>query len=281
MSQDLLFQIKVDATAANTSETRVFTNMESSFKQFMNDKNWVEEELEAQERIKGIMAISVVSVPKTGQFETKMQIQTVRPVFNSNYESKLLNASDQNFNFDYVESQPMEYSLNGFNDQLVSVLAFYANVITGLDMDSFAELGGQEYFDEALNIARNAQQQNVGAGWAQFGNINSRYSLIQSIINAQNEPVRRAIYLYHRQGLDLMHETPDEARENIAEALAEIQKVNKINPNEPFITVLMQTKVDEIISIFKEGDMQVRRKAYNIMREVAPANSEQYEAMIR
>lgn len=279
-AQDLFFEVKVDATAANTSETRVFTSMENSFKQFMNDRNWVEQELEPFERIKGVMAISIISIPKTGQFETKMQVQSVRPVYNSTYESVMFNSADLNFTFDYVESQPMDYSPNGFNEQLVSVLAFYANLITGLDMDSYSELGGQAYYDEALDIARSANQQRIGSGWDQFGNINSRFALIQSILNSQLEPVRQALYLYHREGLDLMHEKPEEARANIIKALENIQKANKINPNEPFVTILMQTKVDEIISIFKEGDISLRRKAYNIMRDIAPANSERYEAML-
>ncbi len=148
-------------------------------------------------------------------------------------------------------------------------------------MDSYSKLGGQSYYEEALNIARNAEQQVIGDGWAQFGNINSRYALVQSILNAQLEPVRLALYTYYREGLDLMYDQPDVARENIIKALENIQKVNKINPNEPFIVILMQTKVDEIISIFKEGDLQLRRKAYNIMRDIAPANSERYEVMIK
>ncbi len=109
-AQDLLFEVKVDATAANTTETRVFTNMESAFQQFMNDRNWVEEELEPFALIKGILAVSVVGIPQTGRFETKMQVQSLRPIFNSTYESIMLNTSDINFNFAYLESQPMDYS---------------------------------------------------------------------------------------------------------------------------------------------------------------------------
>ena len=279
-AQDLYFRIKVDATAANTSETRVFTTMENAFSQFINETKWLEGDLALFERMKGVMAINITEIPRTGRFQAQMQIQSVRPVYNSNYESVIINIADRNFNFDYTESQPLIYSPNSFNDNLVSVLAFYANFLAAMDFDSFSELGGQNYFDEALNIARSANQQGFGAGWEQFGNIESRYSLIQSALNTQLEPVRISLYLYYRKGLDIMESNPEEARKSIIEALENIQKANKLAPNSPFITLLIQTKSDEIVEIFTEGDLALRRKAYEIMREIAPANSERYEVMI-
>jgi hypothetical protein len=281
LAQDLFFQVKVDATAANTSETRVFTDMESSFRQFINETKWMEEDVETFERIKGIMAINITEIPRSGRYEAQMQVQSVRPIYNSNYESTLINIADRNLTFDYTESQPLIYTQNSFNENLVSILAFYANFLLGMDFDSFSELGGQKYYDEALNIARSANQQGFGAGWAQFGSLESRYALVQSALNSQLEPVRKSLYLYYRMGLDRMEENPEEARKSILEALENIQKANKLNPNAPFITVLIQTKSDEIVQIFTEGDLALRRKAYEIMREIAPANSERYEIMIK
>jgi hypothetical protein len=280
-AQDLFFRIKVDATAANTSETRVFTNMENAFSQFINETKWMEEDVELFERLKGVMAINITEIPRTGRFQAQMQVQSVRPVYNSNYESVMINIADRQLNFDYTESQPLIYSQNSFNDNLVSILAFYANFLLGMDFDSFSELGGQKYYDEALNIARSANQQGFGAGWEQFGNIESKYSLVQSALNSQLEPVRKSLYLYYRKGLDAIEKNPQEAREAIIEALENIQKANKINPNSPFITLLIQSKSDEIVEIFTEGDLALRRNAYEIMREIAPANSERYEVMIK
>jgi hypothetical protein len=280
-AQDLFFRIKVDATAANTSETRVFTNMENAFTQFINETKWMQEDVELFERLKGLMAINITEIPRTGRFQAQMQVQSVRPVYNSNYESIMINIADRNLNFDYTESQPLIYTQNSFNENLVSILAFYANFLLGMDFDSFSELGGQKYYDEALNIARSANQQGFGAGWEQFGNIESRYSLVQSALNSQLEPVRKSLYLYYREGLDVMGKNPQEAREAIVESLENMQKANKLNPNSPFITLLIQSKSDEIVEIFTEGDLALRRKAYEIMREIAPANSERYEVMIK
>ena len=142
-------------------------------------------------------------------------------------------------------------------------------------------LGGTPYFDEALNIARSANQQQFGGGWDQFGNIESRYALVQSILNGQLEPVRLALYLYYRKGLDLMHKDPESGRASILEALKNIQKANKLNPNSPFITILIQSKTDEIVQIFTKGDLQLRREAYAIMKEISPANADKYEVMIK
>ncbi|WKK80003.2 type IX secretion system protein PorD [Marivirga arenosa] len=280
LSQDLFFDVKVDASTANTSETRVFINMENSFKQFINETKWMDQNIELFERIKGIIAINITEIPRTGRFQAQMQIQSIRPIYNSNYESVMINIADRNFNFDYTESQPLIYTQNSFNDNLVSILAFYANFLLAMDFDSFSELGGQKYYDEALNIARSAQQQGFKPGWEQFGNLESKYSLIQSALNSQLEPVRQSLYLYYRKGLDLMEEDPEAARASILQALENIQKANKLNPNSPFITLLIQSKADEIVQIFTEGDLAQRRKAYEIMREIAPSNSERYEVMI-
>lgn len=280
-AQDLFFQVKVDASAANTSETRVFTNMENTFSQFINDTKWIEEDFEVYERLKGIMAINITEIPRTGRYEAQMQVQSVRPIYNSNYESIMINIADRNLNFDFTESQPLVYTRNSFNENLVSILAFYANFLLGMDFDSFSELGGQEYFDEALNIARSADQQGFKPGWEQFGNLESKLALIQSVLNTQLEPVRKSLYLYYRKGLDVMEKDPELARTNILEALENIKKAHKLNPNSPFITLLIQTKADEIIEIFSEGDLVKRRKVYEIMRDLAPANSERYEVMIR
>jgi hypothetical protein len=281
LAQDLFFQLKVDASTANTSEKRVFTDMESSFRQFINETKWMEEDLEMFERIKGVMAINITEIPRTGRYNAQMQVQSVRPVYNSNFESIMINIADRNLNFDYTESQPLVYTQNSFNDNLVSILAFYANFLIGMDFDSFSELGGQKYYDEALNIARSANQQGFGAGWAQFGSLESRYAMVQSALNSQLEPVRKSLYLYYRKGLDVMEENPEEGRKSILEALENIRKANKLNPNAPFITLVIQTKSDEIVRIFTEGDLALRRKAYEIMREIAPSNSEQYEVMIK
>lgn len=282
LAQDLFFQIKVDATAANTSETRVFVSMENSFTQFINDTKWVDENIEVHERLKGIMAINIKEVPRTGRYSAQMQVQSVRPIYNSNYESVMINIADRELRFDYTESQPLNYSKNSSNDNLVSILAFYTNFLLGMDFDSFSKLGGQKYYDEALNIARSANQQGFDKkGWDQFGNLDSRYALVQSALNSQLAPVRESLYLYYREGLDVMEKDPDKARESILEALTNIEKSYKLNPNSPFISLIVQTKTDEIVQIFSEGDLAVRRKAYSIMKNIAPANSDKYEAMIK
>lgn len=280
-AQDLFFEVKVDASASNTSETRIFTNMENSFRQFINETKWTEDDFEPFERLKGVMAIYIIDVVRTGRYKANIQIQSVRPVYNSNYESIMINIASQELPFDFTESQPLVYSRNSFNENLESILAFYANFLLGLDFDSFTELGGQEYYDEALNIARSANQQGFKPGWEQFGNLESKYSLIQSALNSQLEPVRKSLYLYYRKGLDKMEEDPEMARKSILEALENIQKANKLNPNSPFINLILQSKRDEIVQIFTEGDLTIRRKAYEIMRELAPANSERYEEMLK
>jgi hypothetical protein len=254
--------------------------METSFAQFLNTRKWTNDVYNAIERINCNLVLTIEDMPSIGNFKATVQIQAARPVFDSNYQSLLLNFADRDWQFEYLESQPLEFTENMFTNNITSMLAFYAYIILGLDYDSFGKLQGNPYFEKAFNIVTNAQQSNF-SGWKQFDSNRNRYWLAENLMNQQVLPLREAIYTYHRQGMDTFTKSPDEARKNILEALKNIKKVSEVRPNTIAIIAFLDAKTDEMVNIFSQGDMQVRREAYTILSALDPTKISKMAPMIK
>jgi hypothetical protein len=280
-AQELNANVVVNYQNVQTTETRIFTDMENAFRQFLNNRKWTDDVFAPEERISCNFVINIDEMPVMGNFQATVQVQSSRPVYGTNYESLVFNFADRDWNFQYTESQPIEFNLNTFTNNVSSLLAYYAYIIIGIDYDTYSELGGQTYFENAQLIVNNAQQQG-GAGWDQFGSSRrrNRYWLMESFINPQMQAVRVAMYEYHRLGLDTFLENEEESRTNILEGLQKIEEVSKIFPQSILLISFFDAKDDEIISIFSEGGMQIRRDAYNTLVEINPTQREAYNGII-
>ncbi|MTI20171.1 DUF4835 family protein, partial [Fulvivirga sp. RKSG066] len=169
---------------------------------------------------------------------------------------------------------------NIYTSNLTSLLAFYAYIMIGLDYDSFSELGGSPYYQTALNIATNAQSSNR-PGWNTLGSTRNRYWLIENLTNSQMQAIRNGIYEYHRLGLDTFEKSPDQSRTTILEALKKLRTVRKTYPNSILVIAFLDAKSDELINIFSEGNIQVRRQAFEILSEIDPSKRSDYERIIK
>ncbi len=264
-----------------TTERRVFKDMETAFYQFLNNRRWTDDVFSLEEKISCNLIITIESRPAVGNFTASVQIQSSRPIYNSNYESLLFNFADRDWQFEYTESQPLEFNDNNFTNNLTSMLAFYAYVIIGLDYDSFERLGGTPFFEKAQQTVNNTQQANR-PGWSQFeGNFRNRFWLAENFNSQQLVAAREAIYKYHRLALDRFIEDPDEARRTVLQVLKDLQQAHRRKPNSILIIAFFDAKNDEIASMFSEGNLQVRREAYEIAKELDPSNTSKYEAIIR
>jgi hypothetical protein len=227
------------------------------------------------------MIITIESRPTVGSFTASVQIQSSRPVYNTNYESLVFNFADRDWQFEYTESQPLEFNDNNYTMNITSMLAYYAYVIIGLDYDTFEKMGGSPLFSMAQTTVANTQQANR-PGWSQFeGNFRNRFWLSENLNSQQLVTVRAAIYNYHRLALDKFHENPDESRGLILQALKDIQEAAKRKPNSILIIAFFDAKNDELTSMFSQGNIQVRRQAYEIVKELDPSNTAKYESIIK
>ncbi|CAN0482877.1 unnamed protein product, partial [Phaeothamnion confervicola] len=169
---------------------------------------------------------------------------------------------------------------NTFTNNLTSMLAFYAYLVIGLDYDSFSELGGTPYFQKALTVVNNAQSANR-PGWQSLGSIRNRYWIIENLLNPQMVDVRRTLYSYHRLGLDAFDKTPDQSRQVILTGLKSIRKAKDINPNAILIISFFDAKSKELANIFSDGQLTLRREAYDLITAMDPSNQGTYAKMIK
>lgn len=279
-AQELKCSVTINATQIQTSDRGIFKDMKNAIEQFMNGRKWSNDAYRTHEKIACNFLVTVTKMPAIGNFIASVQIQSARPVFNTNYSSLVFNFADRDWEFDYIESMPLEYNDNTFTNNLTSMLALYAYLIIGLDNDTFSELGGTPYYQRALTVVNNAQQSNR-PGWQPIGSNRTRYWLVENLNNPQMTDLRKALYSYHRLGLDTFDQTPDKTRETILKGLRDIKKIRDINPNAILVISFFDAKGKELANIFSSGNIQVRREAYDIITAIDPSNRSSYEKILQ
>ena len=281
-AQELNFTVIINSDRARIQNTDVFNQMKTSFEQFLNGRSWTTDEFRPEERIKGNLLITINNVPQVGVYEATVQIQTVRPVFGTNYESLVFNFVDRNWNFEYIESFPLEFNRFSFLNNVSSMLGFYAHSALGLDYDTFENKGGNKFFEIANDIVNNAQQSGR-PGWVpNNSDRRTRYWLINDIYTSSiYSVIRESYYLYHRQGLDLLQTEPKTAYDNILEAIRLVKEANTKQPNGLFTISFMDAKSDEIPKILKNASLELRTEAVKLLLDVDPNNARKYNELLK
>lgn len=278
--QELNCNVQVSAQKIQGSNRQVFESMQRDVYEFMNNTVWTNNVFSYAERIDCNILINLNEQLSADEFRGTIQVQLRRPVFNTTYNSTMLNFIDNNFQFRYVEFQPLEFDPNSYRSSLVSVLAYYAYIILGIDYDSFSLLGGTEFYQIAEKIVTNAQNA-VEPGWKPYdGSRNrNRYWLVKNLLNKEYEGVRRFIYEYDINGLDKMESRISEARSAIVESLRLIQEVYRAKPD-PYlylVQIIMESKADELVNIFSEAFPEEKSRVMQILMEIDPGNKAKYE----
>lgn len=268
-AQELFFKVSVNADQIQTTDRAVFKDMERAFANFLNTRKWTNDSFKNHEKINCTLFLNITKMPSIGSFVANAQITAARPVYNSNYESVLFNFADREWEFEYIESLPLEYNDNTYITNLTSMLAFYAYVVLAADYDSFGELGGNPFVQKALQVVNNAQSSNQ-VGWAALGNPRNRFALVENLNNPQMVDLRKDSYRYHRLALDTFEKNPDQSREIILEVLKNIKKVWTIYPNAIAVISFFDAKSNELVNVFSDGNLNVRREAYDILTSIDP-----------
>lgn len=263
-AQELNCKVTINADQIQTSDRGIFKDMERAIATFMNTRKWTSDSYKNHERINCAIFLNISRMPSIGSFSANAQVTVARPVFNSNYETVLLNFADRDWEFEYIESLPLEYNDNAYISNLSSMLAYYAYIILGMDYDSFSERGGDPYFQAALNVVNNAQSSNR-PGWQTIGSTRNRFNLVENINNPQMAEMRKGMYRYHRLALDTFDKNPDESRTIVLNVIKTIRNVWQIYPSSIYVIAFLDAKNLELANIFSEGSLNVRREAYDIL----------------
>jgi len=274
-SQDLDARVKVISGKIQTANTHIFQSLETAMKDFLNGRKWSPDNILPRERIECNFVLNITNWDGNSGFSGELQVQSSRPVFNSTYNSPLLNINDKDFDFTYAESQTIDYTDQNFQSNLTSVLAFYAYVIMGMDYDTFSKLGGTPFFAAAQSVVINAQSASY-KGWKAFdGNIN-RYWLSENLNNRVYIPLREFMYDYHRNGLDQMADNTVKGRKAIVDALPSLSNVDRQRLGSMLPLIFFTAKSDEMVSILSKADNREKNDAVNILSQADPANGNKY-----
>lgn len=267
-AQELNCQVVVNAQQSSNSNLSVFKTLEKSVQEFINQTTWTNKNFGQQERIDCSMFITVNKQEGTN-FNATIQVQSTRPVYGSSLETTTFNFNDEQFNFIYTEYQPLAYDPNSFDSNLISVISFYVYTILGLDADTFEQEGGTMYHEEAKQIVNTAQQSNT-AGWRATDGNKSRFRLNADLLANAFTNYRTAMYTYHRQGLDLMHEDQELAKQSIASSVTLLKDMYNSRPNSLLNRVFFDAKSDEIEAIFSGGPSISIKETVNNLNRIAP-----------
>jgi len=278
--QELQCNVSVSSSRIEGTYKEIFQSMRNDIAEFMNNRKWTDHQFTYDERIICTMFIQITDQIGADQFKGTIQVQLNRPVFNSSYQSPVLNIKDNDFDVRYIEFQPLEFNESSNTNALTNLLAYYAYIILGFDYDTYAPLGGTPYFLKARDIVNKSQNARE-KGWRAYEGQYNRFWLIDNLYNKAYGPFRDLMYRYHRQGLDVMAEKPDVGRGEIADALKNMQRVYRSRPDTYINRIFFDAKSDEIVNLFSKGSIDEKSRVMSVLSECDPANSGKYEVIMQ
>jgi len=279
-SQELNINVDISAPRLNLVDPKVFETMESQISDFINKTKWTDDEFEEFEKIEGNINITITAELSATSFAADIYVQSIRPVFNSNYKTQVVNFLDK-VTFTYREFQPIQNSYNAFYDPLSSLLTFYVYLIIGSDYDTYSLLGGDPHFETAQNIVNSipTSNQSLVGEWGSQGGTRNKYWIMENIRNARIRPLRQALYDYNINGLDKMNEDAARSRAVMVSALTTAKDVHRSYPNSAFMQMFVNAKREEIIEIFKGAGRGEQSKVYDIMVNLDPSQASRYSGI--
>ena len=271
--------LNVNSDLVDQTNINPFKTLKKAAQDFLNNTKWTSSrEMNAAEiDIEMLLTISSVN---NNSFAASLQVQSGRLVYNTNYNSPLVNFFDESFGFTYQEFQPFYYDVNRYNNNLISVLSYYINLVIGMEMDSFSPLGGTAYFERARTIANAAQASNA-QGWQANQGQNGRYDIIDALLSTAFNDFRNLVYSYHRKGLDTMTDTPKEAKETIAAQLITLENLMRRQPNAYLIQAFFDAKAEEISQLFSDGPEVETKALLRFLNRFVPSMSGYWSSITR
>lgn len=285
-AQELNCKVKVMYDRIQGVDKQVFIGMERAITEFLNTRKWTTDQYNPTERINCNILINLAKKIDENSYEATMNIQATRPVYNSNYNSSLINFIDKEVAFTYSQFTPLQYDDNRINgndalsSNLTALLAFYTYMILGLDYDSFALNGGTEFFKKAQNIVNNAPEQGkLIKGWKAVDGNKNRYWIMDQLMNPRFQAMRNYWYAMHREGLDNMYSKPEDARKTILDGIIKLGQINRENPGAILIQFFFNAKSDELMSIVAQVSPQERAPYIGMLQQMDVPNAQKYNAL--
>ena len=285
-AQDINANVTVIASRVpSTVDHKIFTTLQNALHDFINGRNWSNETLQTNEKIRCNFLINISAAGDNNSYSATLTVQAGRPIYNSAYTSPLINFQDESFAFRYAEYQPLDFNDNRVQGteplaaNLTATVAYYIYMTLGLTFDSFSLRGGDPYFQKALNIVNNAPDSREISGWKPFDGIYNRYWLVENLTNSKYTLVHDAYYNYYRSGMDQLYDKPSDGRAGVLNALNMLNTVNQENPRLMIMQFFFQGgKANEVSKIFVQSDADQKARALDLLTHLDISNINTYKA---
>ena len=282
-AQELQVKVNINHSQIQGSDVSVFENLQQTVEQFVNERQWTDLQFQKNERIVCSFNITVTKyIREENRFECTALIQANRPVFNSAYTSTLYNNRDENFHFEFKQFDQLNFTDENVDNQLTALLAYYAYLIIGLDLDSFSPMGGSEILQQCMYLVNNAQ--NLGfPGWKSFEDSRNRFAIINDYLDGAMSPFRQLQYDYYRKGLDEMANNAERGRSEISTALEEgLKKAHEDKPLSLLPQIWTDFKRDELVNIYKgKGTQKEKERIYELLIGINASQNSSWENIMK
>lgn len=278
-AQELQAKITINHAQISGTEKGVFDNLQQTLLQFVNNRQWTHLQFQKNERIICNFNITVTKYDRDQNlFTCKALVQANRPVFNSAYTSTLYNNVDDNFTFRFAEYDQLEFNEQQIDNQLTALFAYYAYLIIGIDLDSFAPKGGEDILQRCMNLTNNAQNLDY-PGWKAFADDRNRYAIISDYLDGALEPFRQLQYDYYRKGLDEMANNAERGRTEITAALETgLKKAKENRPLSLLPQIWTDFKKDELANIYRgKGTQKEKESIYELLFSINPSQNKYWD----
>ena len=275
-AQELEARVVVNHSKIQGTNNSVFTTLQEAITEFLNTRKWSNSQYTTRERIACSFNLIVNEYSDDGRFVCNLMVQANRPVYNASYNTTVLNFNDNAVDFNYIEHDKLEFSDDMVDNNLTAVLAYYAYLVIGLDMDTFAPKGGTDILHKAENVVNNAQMLGED-GWKAFGDSKNRHAIVNDYMNGAMEPYRQLLYDYHRKGLDEMAQNAERGRSNITLSLALLEKARQDKPMSVLPQLFTEIKKDELQGIYSKGTAKEKEEVCRILNLVNPSFADEWE----
>lgn len=279
VAQELNCKLTVNYSQIQGTSTQVFTTLENALMEFINTRRWTQAQYEVNERIRCSMNLTVKEYSEAdGRWKCELIVQSTRPVWQSGYQTVVFSFKDTDVSFNYREFEPLELRDNVIDSNLTAVIAYYAYMIIGLDMDTMALQGGTDVFRAAEDIVTAAQ--NLGeTGWKAFDSSRNRYTLVSDYLEDGMSPLRKLMYDYHRTGMDELSVNAVRARAAITTALGALRQAQQNKPMSALPGLFTEIKKDELVNLYSHAAMKEKEEICELLSSVNPSLTAEWEKM--
>ena len=277
-AQELNCRVQVIAPQIANVESSIFESMEENIQEFMNGRRWTNDQILFEERIECSFQITISEAPSPTSFKGTLQVQSSRPVYNSDYNTSLLLVNDNDFDIAWDGSSNIQFSIDQYRDNLSSVLAYYAYMVLGMDYDSMGLDSGTPFYVKAQTIVANAQNSGP-SGWKASQGQQNRYWLVENMLSQTFRPVRNCLYYYHRMGLDQLFDDNERGRLAMADALIEMRQTHRIRPSSYNLQLFFLAKSDEILKVFGPAPEAEKARLLPVLKQMDPGNISKYDSI--